>query len=219
MPVLSHDQVARFYDKLGAGLDTQAFYEAGALHELAKHLDLKNSRSVVEFGCGTGRFAEELLEAWLPSNATYLGLDISGTMVDLTKRRLSRWSDRAEVRQCDGSPLIEAADDAFDRVICTYVLDLLSELDIRAVLREAHRILRPGGLLGVVSLTNGSTAASRLVSTIWSRVHRILPWLVGGCRPITVSTFVSGSEWTIHHSRVIVRFGIASEVVVAKMRV
>jgi hypothetical protein len=29
--LLSHSQAARFYDMLGAGLDTQAFYEATAL--------------------------------------------------------------------------------------------------------------------------------------------------------------------------------------------
>ena len=59
---LSHSQAARFYDVLGARLDTQAFYEDAVLHELVGHLDLNVCQAVVEFGCGTGRLAAELRE-------------------------------------------------------------------------------------------------------------------------------------------------------------
>jgi ubiquinone/menaquinone biosynthesis C-methylase UbiE len=214
--VLSHGQAARLYDTLGAGLDTQAFYEAAALHELVEHLDLGACRAVVEFGCGTGRLAAELLEAYLPDEAAYLGLDVSGTMVELAQRRLARWSGRAEVRKSDGLPHIDAANGAFDRFICTYVLDLLSAADIGGVLDEAHRVLRADGLLGAVSLTNGPTPTSRLVTRTWSRIHRMSPWLVGGCRPIALSTYLSRSGWTFDYSNTVVRFGIPSEVVVAR---
>jgi hypothetical protein len=39
--LLSHRQAQRFYDRLGARLDTQAFYESPALRDLAERLDLK----------------------------------------------------------------------------------------------------------------------------------------------------------------------------------
>ncbi len=78
--LLSHSQAARFYDLLGARLDTQAFYEAEALRDLVAHLELETCRSVMEFGFGTGRLAAELLSAHLPPNATYFGLDVSATM-------------------------------------------------------------------------------------------------------------------------------------------
>jgi ubiquinone/menaquinone biosynthesis C-methylase UbiE len=80
---LSHGQAERFYDRFGAKPDTQSFYELPVLRDLAKHLDLKTCRAVVEFGCGTGRFAVELLETSLPSQATYLGMDVSRVMVAL----------------------------------------------------------------------------------------------------------------------------------------
>ncbi len=41
--------------------------------------------------------------------------------------------------------------------ICTCVLDLLLDNDIRAVVGEAHRALAPEGLLGIASLTKGYT--------------------------------------------------------------
>jgi ubiquinone/menaquinone biosynthesis C-methylase UbiE len=214
--VLSHDQAARFYDKLGAGLDTQSFYEDAVLRELVAHLKINDCRAVVEFGCGTGRLAAELFESSLSPEATYLGLDVSSAMVALAKTRLKPWSDRAAVRQCDGESRIDAAAGTFDRFICTYVLDLLSENDIRAVLGEAHRVLTPDGLLALASLTNGRTPASRLISTTWRGLHAISPWLVGGCRPIIVESFLARSEWTIEYANVISRFGIPSELVVAK---
>lgn len=214
----SHAQAARFYDLLGAGQDTQAFYETAALRDLVAHLELATSHSVLEFGFGTGRLASELLTAHLPTNATYFGLDVSATMVRLAKDRLQPFAARAEVRHSDGTPRIDAEDDTFDRFISTYVFDLLSDDDIRAMLTEAHRVLKPGGLLGLVSLTDGSSPLSRLVLSTWRGLHRISPWLVGGCRPIALHSFLSSLEWRIEHQQVIVRFGMPSEVVVARAR-
>ena len=214
--LLSHGQAARFYDALGAGLDTQAFYEAAALHDLVAHLELETCRSVVEFGFGTGRLAAELLSAHLPSDATYLGLDVSATMVRLAKSRLHPFGGRAEVRQSDGMAHIDVADGTFDRFISTYVFDLLSDDEIKAVLNEAHRILRPDGLLGLASLTNGPSPISQVVSAMWRGLHRISPWLVGGCRPLTLRTLISNARWRIVYTNIVVRFGVPSELVVAR---
>ncbi len=213
---LSHSQAARFYDLLGARLDTQAFYEAEALHDLVAHLELKTCRSVMEFGFGTGQLAAELLSAHLPPNATYFGLDVSATMVNLAKSRLRPFGRRAEVRQSAGGPHIDVADGTIDRFICTYVFDLLPDDDIRAVLTEARRILTPDGLIGIVSLTNGPRPLSRLVSTMWRGLHHLSPWLVGGCRPISIRTFVSNEQWRISYANIVLRFGIPSEIVVAR---
>jgi ubiquinone/menaquinone biosynthesis C-methylase UbiE len=163
----SHAQAAHFYDLLGTGLDTQAFYETEALHDLIAHLQLAHCQSVVEFGVGTGRFAAELLRAHVRADASYFGWEVSATMVRLAKSRLLPFGARAEVRQSDGTPRIDARDGTFDRFISTYVLDLLSDDDIRALLTEARRVLKPDGLLGLVSLTDCSSPLSRLVSTTW----------------------------------------------------
>jgi ubiquinone/menaquinone biosynthesis C-methylase UbiE len=213
--LFSHAQAARFYDLLGAGLDTQAFYETAALHDLVAHLQLARCQSVAEFGIGTGRLAVELLSAHVPAKAIYFGLDVSATMVCLAKSRLRPFGVRADVRQSDGTLRIDAADGTFDRFISTYVFDLLSDDDIRAVVKEARRVLRPDGLLGLASLTDGLSRLSRLVSTAWRGLHCISPWLVGGCRPIVLRDFLSNTEWRVEYRNIIVRFGVPSEVVVA----
>ena len=44
----------------GAKSDTQCFYEQPALTDLVAHLELAGAEKVIEFGCGTGRLAEEV---------------------------------------------------------------------------------------------------------------------------------------------------------------
>lgn len=214
--LLSHMEAKRFYDRLGSALDTQSFYEKPALHELQRHLDLEHSHRMFEFGCGTGRLAAEMLEQRLPPDARYVGVDVSETMVAVAQKRLGKLGERAAVSLSNGAPEIAANDASFDRFICTYVLDLLAEDDIAAVLREAHRILAPGGLLGLVSLTNGMSPLSRLVSVAWSRIHRMSPWLVGGCRPISLISYLAPSEWTVRHTQIVVSYSVPSEIVVAE---
>ena len=51
---------------------------------------------------------------------------------------------------------VDLPDRSFDRFISTYVLDLLSEENIDSLLSEAYRVLRTGGLLGLVSQPKGS---------------------------------------------------------------
>jgi ubiquinone/menaquinone biosynthesis C-methylase UbiE len=132
------DDARRFYDRFGSRQDTQGFYENPALDDLVKHADFEHSRSVLEFGCGTGSFARRLFEAFLPADARYVGLDISLTMIGLASKRLEPWQDRAEVRQVDGTPSLPVPDASCDRFLATYVFDLLDPAFALRLIAEAH---------------------------------------------------------------------------------
>jgi ubiquinone/menaquinone biosynthesis C-methylase UbiE len=212
---LTHDEARRFYDAFGAKQDSQAFYERPALEGLLAHMDLDTARAVLEFGCGTGKLAAEILGRLGP-DPRYLGLDVSSTMVGLARTRLADHGARAEVRATDGSPHLDAPDGSFDRFVSTYVLDLLSEEEIRALLAEAHRALVPGGRLGIAGLTHGEAFPARALSWVWERIHRLRPSLVGGCRPLELSTFLPASLWSVRYRSVVAPYAIASEVVVAE---
>lgn len=216
---LDHAQARSFYDRLGARQDSQGFYEDRATRHVTLHGDFPRARRVLEFGCGTGRFAETLLDAHLPPDARYEGLDLSGTMVGLARERLARFGDRARVEQTDGSPAIARPDASFDRFVSNYVLDLLSEADIERVVSEAWRLLEPGGRLCLVSLTQGVTPLSRLVMAGWRRLQALSPKLVGGCRPVRLPDFVREPAWKIEYHEVVVAFGIPSEVLIASRSV
>lgn len=213
---LSHDEARRFYDRFGARQDAQAFYERPALERLVAELALGEARAVVEFGCGTGRLAAELLGGPLPPTARYLGLDLSATMVGLARARVARFGARAEIQQTGGEPRIDAPDGAFDRFLSTYVLDLLPETEIRSLLAEAHRVLVPGGRLGVAGLTHGEHGLPRAVSFLWERIHRLRPALVGGCRPLSLAPLLSAAGFRLRHRSIVAPWAVASEVVVAE---
>lgn len=216
MPSLSHDQARRVYDRIGARQDTQAFYEDRATEDLIGHATFGAAHSVLEFGCGTGRFAARLLSGLLPADARYRGLDLSPTMVGLSRARLAPFAARAEVVLTDGSAPTSEPAGSRDRFVSNYVLDLLPDDEIAGVVGEAHRILVPGGLLCVCSLSSGIGTLSRLVSWTWSAVQRLRPALVGGCRPIDLLAWTPPSEWRVRHHAKLAPFGVPSEVLVTE---
>jgi ubiquinone/menaquinone biosynthesis C-methylase UbiE len=212
---LTREEARRFYDRFGAKQDKQGWYEDAAIAALEARAKFEQASSVVEFGCGTGRLAAELLEKKLPAECRYLALDQSETMCGLAKARLEKFSARAQVRQSDGAPSIPLPDGAADRVVTTYVLDLLSIADIAAFQADARRVLRAGGLLCAVGLTPGERGMSRAVTALWSRIHRKNPAKVGGCRPLRLADHLPAALWKIEHREVVSAWGIASEVVIA----
>lgn len=215
---LSREELRAFYDRFGVRQDWQRFYEGPAVRDLLENGRFKVAGSVFELGCGTGAFANQLLADYLPPGATYLGVDISSTMVELARKRLARFKNRAEVRLTDGSLRYELPDESFDRFVSNYVLDLLPPRDIGEALIEAHRLIRSKGRLCLLSLTHGPTWPSRFLTGAWDRVHRLRPGLVGGCRPVELLEFVRGDLWRIDYQNVVIAFGIASEVVIATKR-
>jgi len=212
--ILNREQAKAFYDRFGKKQDAQSFYEDAALDLLMEHADLHHATNVLEFGCGTGRFAARMLSDYLPASATYVGTDISDTMIALASRRISAFTERARVTQTDGVIHFPVPDNSVDRVVATYVLDLLSETDIRLAVAEARRVLCPGGKLCLVSLTYGKTAVSRVISSAWTSISRISARLVGGCRPIQLQVFFDAANWLVDYHSVISRYGIPSEVLV-----
>jgi SAM-dependent methyltransferase len=202
------------YDRIGRWQDTQRFYEDDAVTALIAHARLGTATSVFEFGVGTGRVAARLLRDHLPIAARYRGIDVSPIMVGLARARVASWSERATIDLSDGSPYVDAPAGAFDRFVSTFVLDLLSEDDIRTVLGEAHRLLSADGLLCLVSATHGRTPFERLVMGAAGGLHRISPQLVGGCRAIDLSPLLDRGLWRVLHREVVSKWGVPSEVVV-----
>jgi ubiquinone/menaquinone biosynthesis C-methylase UbiE len=207
-----------YYDRFGKMQDSQGFYEDPALNDLVAHASFQGSGCVFEFGCGTGKFAARLLEKHVSSSASYFGCDVSPVMIGLAKRRLEVYGERAQVVLSDGAVRFPLTERSVDRVVSSYVLDLLSEADIKRFFSESHRVMMPGGKVCIASLTRGVNVPSRIVSSLWVSVFRLSPAIVGGCRPIHVDAFVNPQEWQVVHRRVVTPFGVPSEVLILEMK-
>jgi ubiquinone/menaquinone biosynthesis C-methylase UbiE len=213
--VLTPSQARTFYDRFGRRQDAQSFYEDAALGVLVSHANFEQAESTFELGCGTGRFAVRLLMKHLPRSASYFGIDISKTMIDIAGERIAPYAEQARVALSDGSMHFPLSDQSVDRVVSTYVLDLLSEEDISQAVSEAHRVLRPKGKLCLVSLTNGNSLASLVISRLWSALFRVYAPLVGGCRPVRLESFIDRRYWSVAYRTVVIQYGVPSEVLIA----
>jgi hypothetical protein len=101
-------------------------------------------------------------------------------MVALAAKRLAYFGPRAVVRLTGGDMQLQVASGTCDRFLSTYVLDLLSEEDMRSLIAEASRVLAARGLLALVSLTHGCTPLSLLVERTWRALYALHPRFVGG---------------------------------------
>ena len=215
---LPFSEARAYYDRFGAKQDSQAFYEDPPLEEMIAHSGFEEARAIFEFGCGTGRLAARLLERHASPTATYLGCDLSPVMVSLARQRLEMFADRATVVLSEGGVRFPISDRSADRVVSSYVLDLLSYEEIGEFFREAHRVLRAGGRLSLVGLAHGTTLPSRVVTSLWTAVFRLRPSLVGGCRPLRLDPFLDQAYWQIERRQILAPFGVASEVLILTRR-
>ena len=118
------------------------------------HLAPRPGMRVLDLGCGRG----EVLLACAQRGARVAGIDYAAAAVQLTRDTLDG-VDGAEVVQGDVSRL-PWPDGSFDAVLSGDVVEHLVPEDADAMLREAHRVLRPGGRLVV------HTAPNRLFLTV-----------------------------------------------------
>lgn len=210
--VLDIPAVRAYYDRFGAKQDSQGFYEDPAIDVLIAHGEFEHARMVYEFGCGTGKLARRLLESGLSGTAGYLGCDLSPVMTGLAERRIESYAPRARIEQTAGEIRFPFEDGKIDRVVSCYVLDLMSDSDIRNYLDEAHRVLEPGGYVCLASLGRGTGLFSRMVSWLWSRVFDLSPSLVGGCRPIDLDSYIDATQWAVVHQDTVTPYGVPSDV-------
>ena len=215
---LSREDARAYYERFAEKQDSQGWYEDAALDRLIDAGGFSDAHAVLELGCGTGRFARQLLDRHLPKDAHYLGLDISSAMLTLAAERLQPHGDRAMLALADATAPLPVADRSFDRLIAAYLLDLLPRSGAQALIGEAARALAPGGLLCLASLTQAQGGLTGLVARSWSAVQRLAPNWVGGCRPVLLTELLDVEQWEVIVRETVSPWSVASEVVVARRR-
>jgi len=192
----TNQQSARsFYDRISGVYDLISDASEHAAREVGlRLLAPAEGESMLEIGFGTGHCLESLAKS-VGATGHVAGIDISTGMRDVAARRLaeSGLTDRVELR-IEAAPPLSYADGAFDGVFMSFTLELFENDDMAEILREARRVLKPGGRIGVVSmaLDHDPNFATRTYQ--W--FHRHFPHIVD-CRPIDVPGVVAAAGFTL----------------------
>jgi SAM-dependent methyltransferase len=181
------DAVRRFWDSepcgselSGASPEDRSYFEelTRRRYEIEPHVpelvrfERWRGQDVLEVGCGPGTDGERFARA----GARYTGVDLSGESLLLARKRFELFDLPGELRQVDATGL-PFEDETFDFVYSHGVIHHIPAVE--EVVREIHRVLRPGGE-ALVMVYNRSSLNYRLSISILRRLGALLLALPGG---------------------------------------
>lgn len=174
--------IARRYDRANAVI---SFGQAGrwrrALVGMVRDRGVR-PRRILDVCCGTGDMTELFADAF--PGATILGVDFAEKML-----RAARGKPACVAGDAMSLPV---TDSAFDLVSCTFGVRNFQSLE--AGLREMYRVLRPGGVLGVLEFQPPKGAVTgALFSLYFNRVLPVLGSWVTGSRGTGAYTYLPRS--------------------------
>jgi ubiquinone/menaquinone biosynthesis C-methylase UbiE len=178
--------------------------KVGKIRDREKLLDLlswRGDEQVRDIGCGRGLLLIGAAKRLTTGKATGVDIwqteDLSGNRPEATleNARLEGVADRVEVRTADMREL-PFPDGAFDATVSSRAVhNLYDPNDRERALREAVRVLKPGGRLMLRDIRHGTQYAAVLIAAGMTAVCRadnralsVLAtlWTFGGMRPATL---------------------------------
>lgn len=136
---------------------------------------------VVDFGCGPGAVAALAAEQW---NCLVHAVDPSVAMLDIARRQYC--DPRVSYRHISPGSLTFLSDGTVDAVMCTLVMATTPDVGmLECIVREAHRVLRPGGHFAVLE---GNPAGVGVKFTMKRPAAGPLPKRPGDAWPVLLKT-------------------------------
>jgi 2-polyprenyl-3-methyl-5-hydroxy-6-metoxy-1,4-benzoquinol methylase len=106
-----------------------------------------SGRRVLDLGCGEGAYSRELGRR----GARVTGIDGSSRLIDAARARTADAGLDIDYRCLNANALAGVADGVFDLIVASMVM--MNVEDYGGAIREAHRVLAPGGAL-CISITH-----------------------------------------------------------------
>ena len=163
LPAAGHDWALPFYDTM-----TRMFGVDGARRELLRQAKVQRGHRVLDVGCGTGTFA--VLLKRLHPDTEYVGLDPDSKALARAQRKTMRAGVSA-VFDRGSAEKLPYADEAFDRVVTSFMFHHLPTKLKPSALREMRRILKPHGSLHLLDF-GGPDGPRRGLRERFLRAHR-----------------------------------------------
>jgi 2-polyprenyl-3-methyl-5-hydroxy-6-metoxy-1,4-benzoquinol methylase len=168
------DEVTLFWDFISK-TQPDAYFSHRVGKNVAWHFRelLKGGASVVDYGCGTGRFLEEVVSY----DCRGAGFDTSSASRQVASERLLR---RPNFDGVFGEDELVKQTGAFDVAFCLEVVEHLYDDALAHALEDLHQLLRPGGIL-VVSTPDDEDLSKNWIcnpttGTVFHRWQHVRSW-------------------------------------------
>lgn len=138
IPAAGRRGLTRFYDPVVR----RSMREAEFKGRLVRQLGLRPGDRVLDLGCGTGTLLAMMATAC--PEAEMVGIDADAEVLARAGEKASRADVKVELRLATATAL-PFADGRFDHVVSSLLLHHLTREGKLAALREARRVLKPGG--------------------------------------------------------------------------
>ncbi len=176
-------QVGEMFDAIAPAYDFMNTMMTGGLHVSWRNKALKMAAAklpkegpgmVLDVACGTGDVSFRLHELFPDAEIT--GLDLSAGMLEIAKKKLSGMDEAAKrhITFIEGDSLkMPFADDTFDLVTVAYGVRNFEHLE--EGYREMRRVMKPGGVICVIELSEPANAPVRSLYRLYSR--NVIPFI------------------------------------------
>ncbi len=155
-----------------ASLGNDFLWRPRALGQLDRFRSPGPIRRVLDVGCGTGDLARQVARRY--PHALVVGADFTGPMLQnaLARNRRAREGSRVVLARATALRL-PFADASFDLVTNAFVARNLA--DLGRAFREMRRVLRPGGLVLTLEITEPHSPM--FGALFHSYFDRVVPWM------------------------------------------
>ena len=170
---------------------------------------IEDRQNVLEVAVGTGLAFYELVKR--NRHGRNIGIDLSNGMLDKAKNRMKTLSSANYSLTIGTAFDLPVQTDSVDMLVNNYMFDLISYEDMDKVLIEFRRVLKVGGKLVLVNMTDGESVGSKL----YELIYRLSPKTMGGCRGVRLTDRLKRQGFTVQVREYYQQMLFPSEVILA----
>jgi len=164
--------------------------ETKAQRKVMEFASIENGDNVLEVAVGTGMLFKKIVE--LNPQGSNEGVDLSPDMLSKAASRMRKVEGKYHL-QVGNAMDLPFEDNSFDKLVNMFMLDLLPEDSFQKILSEFTRVVKPGGVIVVATMSKGAKRRN----SFWSYLSKKTPRLLAGCRPVSLESNLNKLQVTL----------------------